>query len=49
MLLTDIKLNILTLEETIAHILQHNCTDSRFEESEFELMLHSGIDLGFQK
>lgn len=43
------RLDILTSEETIEHILQNNCSVARFGEGEFELMLHSDMDLGFQK
>ena len=43
------RLEILTSEETIAHILKTNCSAARFGEGEFELMLHSDMDLGFQK
>lgn len=43
------RLNILTSEETIEHILKRNCSVARFGEGEFELILHSDMDLGFQK
>lgn len=43
------RLNILTSEKTIAHILKTNCSIARFGEGEFELVLHSDMDLGFQK
>ena len=43
------RLNIFTSEETIAHILKTNCSVARFGEGEFELILHSDMDLGFQK
>lgn len=43
------RLDILTPEETIAQILRTNCSVARFGEGEFELMLHSDMDLGFQK
>lgn len=43
------RLNILTSEETIDHILKTDCSVARFGEGEFELVLHSDMDLGFQK
>lgn len=43
------RLNILPSEETIEHILNTNCSVARFGEGEFELILHSDMDLGFQK
>lgn len=42
-------LHILTTEKTIKYILKHNCSVARFGEGEFELMLYSDLDLGFQK
>lgn len=43
------RLNILTSEETIDHILRTDCSVARFGEGEFELILRSDMDLGFQK
>ncbi len=43
------KLNILNSEETIKKILDGGYSIARFGEGEFELMLHSDMDLGFQK
>lgn len=42
------QLHILTPEDTIAYILQHNCSIARFGDGEFELMLQQDRDLGFQ-
>lgn len=42
------QLHILTPEETIAYILQHNCSITRFGDGEFELILQQDRDLGFQ-
>lgn len=42
------RLNILSPEETIAHILQHHCSIARFGDGEFELVLQPDRDLGFQ-
>lgn len=42
-------LNILTSEESIERILESNCSVARFGEGELELILHSDMDLGFQK
>lgn len=43
------RLNIMSPEETIEYILQHNCSISRFGDGEFELILQPDRDLGFQK
>lgn len=42
------RLNILSSEETIAHILRTNCSVARFGDGEFEMLLQSDCDLGFQ-
>lgn len=34
------KLNILTSEATISHILKYNCSVSRFGDGEFQMMGH---------
>lgn len=41
-------MNIMTSEETIEYILKSNCSIARFGEGEFELILESDLDLGFQ-
>ncbi|MBQ8813389.1 MAG: DUF1792 domain-containing protein [Lachnospiraceae bacterium] len=41
-------LNIMSPEETIEYILQHECSISRFGDGEFELILQPDRDLGFQ-
>lgn len=43
------RLDIRSSEDTIEHILKTNCSIARFGEGEFELILHSDMDLGFQK
>lgn len=43
------RLNILSAEETLEHILKTECSVARFGEGEFELILHSDMDLGFQR
>lgn len=43
------RLNILSSEDTIERVLASNCSVTRFGEGEFELILHSDMDLGFQK
>ncbi len=43
------RLNILDAAKTISEILQRGCSVARFGEGEFELMIHSDMDLGFQK
>lgn len=45
----DYRLDILSSEDTIDYILKTNCSIARFGEGEFELILHSDMDLGFQK
>lgn len=42
------RLNILSSEETIAHILRTNCSIARFGDGEFEMVLQPDRDLGFQ-
>lgn len=42
------QLHILSSEDTIAYILQHNCSIARFGDGEFELILQQDRDLGFQ-
>lgn len=43
------RLNILSAEKTLDHILKTECSVARFGEGEFELILHSNMNLGFQK
>lgn len=43
------RLNILSSEDTIERVLASNCSVTRFGEGEFELILYSDMDLGFQK
>lgn len=42
------KLNILSAEKTLEYILRTECSVARFGEGEFELILYSDMDLGFQ-
>ena len=42
------RLNILSSEETIEHILKTNCSVARFGDGEFEMVLQPDRDLGFQ-
>ncbi len=43
------RLNILDAEKTISEVLRRSCSVARFGDGEFELMIHSDMDLGFQK
>lgn len=43
------KLDILPTQDTLDLILKSKCSVARFGEGEFELMLHSDMDLGFQQ
>lgn len=42
------RLNILSSEETIEHILKTHCSITRFGDGEFEMVLQPDRDLGFQ-
>lgn len=42
------RLNIMTSEETIQHILKTNCSIARFGDGEFEMVLQPERNLGFQ-
>lgn len=42
------RLEILSSEETIGHILKTNCSVARFGDGEFEMLLQPERDLGFQ-
>lgn len=42
------RLDILSSEETIGHILKTNCSIARFGDGEFEMLLQPERDLGFQ-
>lgn len=43
------RLSIMNADKTIEYILKTGCSVARFGEGEFELVLHSDMDLGFQK